>query len=76
MYTQSIGGGIAWKQTFQEYFEFLTCHYVNCWNFRDAQYKVKSQHYKLLFLIRENPKYARVYLRKGRYAPANSKSNL
>jgi len=53
MYTQSIGGGIAWKQRFEECFELLTCHYPNCCNFRDAQYKVKSQHYKLLFLIKK-----------------------
>ena len=77
MYTQSNGGGIAWKQTFQECFEFLTCHYPNCCYFRDAQDKVKSQHYKLLFPITENLlkksyrflKYARAYLRKGRYSP-------
>ena len=48
---------------------------------KSAQYKVKSRHYKWLFLITENlfkksfqfPKHSRAYLRKGRYAPAESK---
>ena len=60
--------GIAWRQTFQECFEFITFHYSNCcilsvkktlnnretdW-MKSAQYKVKSLHYKWLLLITEN----------------------
>ena len=59
--------GTAWRQTFQECFEFITFHYSNCCILRvksmrnnmetdrskSAQYKVKSQRYKWLLLITE-----------------------
>ena len=60
--------GIALRQTFQECFEFITFHYSNCCILRvktmrnnsetdknkSGRYKVKSRHYKWLFVIAEN----------------------
>ena len=52
---------------------------------KSGQHKVKSRHYKWLLLIAENiflknatnfSKYARAYLRKGRYAPARISAPL
>ena len=60
--------GIAWRQIFQECFEFITFHFSNCCIYRvktmrnnnetdrnkSAQYKVKPRRYKWLLIITEN----------------------
>ena len=60
--------GIAWRQAFQECFEFFTFHYSNCCILRvktmlnnsetdsdkSGQYQVNLWHYKWLLYITEN----------------------
>ena len=60
--------GIAWRQTFQECFEFISFHFSNCCIYRvktirnnnetdknkSAQYKVKPRRYKWLLIMTEN----------------------
>ena len=69
-YEYALYCGIAWRQTFQEWFEFITFHFSNCCIFRVktmrknsetesdkfAEYKFKLRHDKWLLRVTESLK--------------------